>query len=429
MPNSLNVYFKDKLVGKLELKENSQNFTFNYTDSWKRDGFAISPHIGFDTVASSGTIKKFLDNLLPEGKGLEVFTLFFHITKNNTLALTREIGNETSGALSFFEDEIKQVQTSIRAIDKRELTNRIKIEDPIQLIIWDGRPRLSVAGVQNKLPIIYHEGAYSFGEGKLASTHILKFETDRQRHLVINEYICMKLAKLVNLDVAEVELQRFDEKPALLVKRFDRVRISDSEVQRVHIIDGCQALDLAPTHKYERNFGSGRDVKHIREGVSFKKLFDFSNSCKNPIKTKLSMLRWAFFNLIISNSDAHGKNISFFADPSGYHLTPYYDLVSIAMYPEFEQELSMAYGDDFSIDIRAYQIALMCQECEINQRLASKELKNMAVLLKEAVQSIDVVDVIINKDEQKFADKLLKIVLQRAEKYEDIAGEIVNIEL
>ena len=52
----------------------------------------------------------------------------------------------------------------------------------------------------------------------------------------------------------------------------------------------------------------------------------------------------------------------------------------------------------------------------------------MAILLKEAVQSIDVVAVIINKDEQKFADELLKIVLQRAEKYEDMAGEIVNIQ-
>jgi len=429
MKDSLNVYFKDTLVGKLSLEQQSQNFTFNYTDEWKRDGFAISPHIGFESSASSGTIKKFLDNLLPEGKGLEVFTLFFHITKNNTLALTREIGNETSGALCFFENEIQQVQTSIRPINKKELTNRIKIEDPIQLIIWDGRPRLSVAGVQDKLPIIYHEGSYSFGEGKLASTHILKFETDRQRHLVINEYICMKLAKLVELDVAEVELQRFDTKPALLVKRFDRVRVDESEIQRLHMIDGCQALDLAPTHKYERNYGSGRDVKHIRDGVSFKKLFEFSNHCKNPIKTKLSMLRWAFFNLLISNSDAHGKNISFFADPSGYYLTPYYDLVSIAMYSEFEQELSMAYGDDFSIDIRAYQIAQMCQECEINQRLASQELQKMAVLLQKALKKIDIEDILINKSEKAFAKELLNIISDRSKYYEQIAHQVIEIDL
>lgn len=35
------------------------------------------------------------------------------------------------------------------------------------------------------------------------------------------------------------------------------------------------------------------------------------------------------FNLIISNSDAHGKNISFFIGKSGLIITPCYDLVSV----------------------------------------------------------------------------------------------------
>ena len=414
MSSKLNVYFRDQLVGRLSLDEATQNFSFVYSDDWKKEGFVISPHIGFDSHASSGTIKKFLDNLLPEGKGLEVFSLFFHITKNNTLALTREIGNETSGALSFFEKELEDVETSVRPINRNELTNRILVEDPVQLIIWDGKPRLSVAGVQDKLPVIYHEGEYSFGEGKLASTHILKFETNRQRHLVLNEYICMKLAQKVSLDVAEVALERFEDKPALLVKRFDRVRISDDEIKRLHIIDGCQALDLAPTYKYERNLGSGKNSKHIREGVSFKKLFEFSKECKNPIKTKLSILRWAFFNLLISNSDAHGKNISFFVDRNGFELTPYYDMVSIAMYPEFEQELSMAFGDDFSVDATSKKLKDFCDECDINIRLATKELKSMSKKLLTACNEFDIGDKVIDKKEGEFVKRLLIHIKERA---------------
>ncbi len=427
MHNTLNIYYKELLVGSLRLDDQSQIFSFEYTQEWKKEGFEISPHIRFDTPTASGTIKKFLDNLLPEGKGLEVFSLFFQITKNNTLALTREIGNETSGALSFFEHKVEQVETTIRPIDLHELTNRIKIEDPIQLIIWDGKPRLSVAGVQNKLPIIYHQGTYSFGEGKLASTHILKFETYRQRHLVLNEYLCMTLAKHIGLEVAEVEIKRFDTKPALLVKRFDRKRISEEEIKRLHIIDGCQSLDLAPTHKYERNFGSAKNVQDIREGVSFKKLFDFSNQCKNPLKTKLSILQWAFYNLIISNSDAHGKNISFFVDRSGYTLTPYYDLVSIAMYPEFEQDLSMAFGDDFSVEVKAYQIVTMCQQCNINKRLAAKELKTLSNKIITAIEKLDIVHLTRDKKEQDFAQKLLKHILKRAQNFATITDEILTI--
>ena len=78
----------------------------------------------------------------------------------------------------------------------------------------------------------------------------------------------MKLAKKIGLSVADVELKRFQEHPVLMVKRFDRV-YKDNRVERLHVIDACQMLDLASSHKYERNFGSGRDVKDIREGASF----------------------------------------------------------------------------------------------------------------------------------------------------------------
>ncbi len=420
LKNSLNVYLEELQIASLRFNDKTQEFSFVYTDDWQKNGFEISPHIKFNTKNSSGSIKKFLDNLLPEGKALEVFSLFFQITKNNTLALTREIGNETSGALSFFESDKKKLQTTIRKINIKELTNRILSEDAIQLIIWDGKPRLSVAGVNDKLPIIYYNQEYSFGEGKLASTHILKFETKRQRHLVLNEYICMKLAKEVGLNTAEVEIKRFESKPALLVKRFDRKRVSDDEIKRLHIIDGCQALDLSATHKYERNFGKREDVKHIREGVSFKKLFEFSLMCKNPIKTKLSILKWAFFNLIISNADAHGKNISFFVDSFGYELAPYYDMVNISMYKEFEQDLSMAFGDDFSIDITSIGISKMCQECDINIKLAKKELQNLANSLIKKINDISFSEITISKKEDAFIDNLINSIEKRAKFYADI---------
>ena len=323
-----------------------------------------------------------------------------------------------------FHNIVKTQGTTRRKININELTDRLRVEDPIQLIIWDGKPRLSVAGVQDKLPIIYDKDGYSFGEGKLASTHILKFETNRQRHLVINEYTCMKLALEIGLDVAEVQMQRFGDKPALLVKRFDRIHIDDDQVQRLHIFDGCQALDLAPTHKYERNFGSRKDVKHIREGVSFKKLFEFSQYCKNPIKTKLSILQWAFFNLLITNSDAHGKNISFFSHTSGYQLTPYYDLVSIAMYPEFEQELSMAFGDKFDVDIRVKDIKNFCLECDINPKLASKELKHISKKLLKACDEVNLEGITINKKEQTFVKKLLEHIVERTQIFLKVSDDI-----
>ncbi len=417
MATKLNVYYKDQKVGIIQVESETETFAFAYTHDWKQHGFEISPHIPFDKPASSGSIKKFLDNLLPEGRALDIFSLFFQVTKNNTLAITREIGNETSGALTFFDDRAQSLPTTERKIKKVELTERIRTEDPVRLIIWDGKPRLSVAGVQDKLPVIYHNGEYSFGEGKLASTHILKFETDRQRHLIMNEYICMKLAKAAGLDAAEVEIKHFGDKPALLVTRFDRKRIGDKEIERLHIIDGCQALDLPPTHKYERNMGTGKRVEDIREGVSFQKLFAFSNRCQNPIKTKLQILQWAFFNLLISNSDAHGKNISFFADKNGYTLTPFYDMVCIAMYPEFEQQLSMGWGDNFDTDIQREDIEAMCQTCDINPRLAFKELKSMAKKVLKALEENSFSEMASGEEEKVFTEEMVQFLEERVRGY------------
>jgi serine/threonine-protein kinase HipA len=48
--------------------------------------------------------------------------------------------------------------------------------------------------------------------------------------------------------------------------------------------------------------------------------------------TRLGLLRWALFQYLIGNADAHGKNMSFFCNPAGLALAPCYDLVSVVQY-------------------------------------------------------------------------------------------------
>jgi serine/threonine-protein kinase HipA len=128
-------------------------------------------------------------------------------------------------------------------------------------------------------------------------------------------------------------------------------------------------------------------------------------------------LQWAFFNLLIQNSDAHGKNISFFVDKNGFELTPFYDMVSIAQYPEFEQELSMAFGDTFSTDIKQNDIEDFCKSSDIIYKLAQKELKTIATSLIKAIDAIDFLEIAIDKKEQKFIKNLLRFIKIRAESF------------
>ena len=65
----LNVYANSSLVGELTFMSPGK-CQFNYAANWLAQGFAISPHIGFQQTVSSDTLINFLKNLLPEGDAL-----------------------------------------------------------------------------------------------------------------------------------------------------------------------------------------------------------------------------------------------------------------------------------------------------------------------------------------------------------------------
>jgi serine/threonine-protein kinase HipA len=376
--SKLAVYLGKKLIAYLSLHQDQ--LLWQYTEEWKAKGFAVSPHLPLSNEISAINTNRFLRNMLPEGSAFDELLQNVRVTRSNTFALMRALGLDTPGALVLRQSEQDlPKKSSFRSITEKELISRLNNRETQGLIIWDKKPRLSVAGIQDKLNLVVKsKGQIGFGEGSLCSTHILKFEKQTRTHLVINEYLTMKLAKHCGLNVADVTLHQFGKHMALLVERFDRKSISDTEVKRRHIIDSCQALNLPPENKYERNFGSGRDVAHIRDGVSFSLLFDFANHCQNPALTKQQIVDWALFNLLVDNHDAHGKNISFYVSSKGISLAPFYDLVNIRLYPDLDHELAMAFGDEFdSNNINAYQIAAFAESCQLSPAFIAKRLKRM----------------------------------------------------
>lgn len=66
-------------------------------------------------------------------------------------------------------------------------------------------------------------------------------------------------------------------------------------------------LDLPPTYKYERPFGKGGDAAVIRSGANLPDLFTSCRLCRVPAAALRDMLNWVLFQLLIGNSDAHGK--------------------------------------------------------------------------------------------------------------------------
>jgi serine/threonine-protein kinase HipA len=431
MPETMSVFLNRKLLGAITFEGKEDRYGLEYAQAWL-DGpaYPISPHLK-PGACESEKVKRFLSNLLPEGKWLEELSVDNQISKSNIFGLIAMIGAETTGALTFQYDRFDQDlrPTEFREVSAKELTERIAQRQHVSIAKWDGKPRLSVTGVQDKLPIMIRpDGMMGFGEGDLASTHILKFGRRPDMHMMINEFICMKLAGLIKLPVAKVSLERFGE-PVLVVERFDR-QWNGERIDRLHLIDGCQMLDLPPTYKYERPFGKSGEGAKIRTGSSFTRLFKACQLCRVPARAIRDLLNWTLFQLLIGNSDAHAKNISYFVAKGGIDVAPSYDLLNIDIYgDEFEHDLAMAIGDEFGAEeVMPYDLALFCEECSLPQRQVAISLKNLCKAVLGNLGSLPMDD-IQPGGEMDFAQDLIRRITSKAERFLEIAKELPQVKL
>jgi len=402
------ITYNADVIGNL-LFENNE-FKIEYFDDWIRNGFELSPHLSFEK-SKSEDIKNFLKNLLPEGENLDDISIFLQISKYNTFSLIKEIGKDIAGAINFYENLNFVTQKQFIEIPERELENKIKNIDYENLLIWNKKVRLSIAGVGKKLPVMILNKKFGFGEGEYASTHILKFDK-KELHLVENEFLSLWLAKKVGLDVNENKIIKFDDEKVLLVKRFDREFIDDKIIKK-HIIDGTQLLNLPPEYKYQKVYGDNSVVI----GSSIAKLSEAIDKCTTePIKNKNKFLEWILFNLIIGNTDFHSKNLSFFIDKNEIKLTPFYDILNTAMYENYyDTNLAMSIGDNFDLNKIQYEdiLDLSC-DLKIKDSYVFDKLKKLMKKVEKNITKLPKKDI-----DEKFKEKYIKNILERMERFKD----------
>lgn len=393
---SLNVWAGSELVGRLAHDPQANRFSFDYAAPWLefQSRFPLSPQLPLQRPPAetaeqhSAQVRQFFENLLPEGEALDHAAQAAGTTRSNLVGLLIAIGKETAGALrvTLAEDEAApQVAADsadlLREITPQQLSERIRERENQPFSVWDGKVRLSIAGYQDKIAVYERENKWYLVEGsKLASTVIVKPVPIRKQlaSLPANEHMCMQLARRIGLDAAETHLVHVPES-VLLVRRFDRIEHEDG-VRRLHIVDGCQALGLAVSMKYERAYGDAAEVAHIREGVSFPKLFALLEQSPVPAVDKRGLLRWAIFQVLIGNTDAHGKNVSFYCDQHGLRLAPAYDMVCMAALDAgFPDVYAMAIGDAFTEnELSPYEWAHFGFLCKLPFRLVAHELEGLA---------------------------------------------------
>lgn len=159
----------------------------------------------------------------------------------------------------------------------------------------------SIGGARPKAHIIDHKKQY-----------IAKFSSQSDtRSVVKSEYVAMRLAAAVGLNVAPVRIVKVANKDVLLVERFDRIH-TPAGWQRKPMVS---ALTLFELDEMMARYASYEELAEIIR-------LDFSD----PKKTLRELYARLVFNILVGNTDDHARNHAAFWDGTQFTLTPAYDI-------------------------------------------------------------------------------------------------------
>jgi serine/threonine-protein kinase HipA len=321
---SLAVQLNDERVGTLY--EGDGLWRFQYEAAWQRSpqGFDLSPALRRSMTlhqdgGSMRPVQWYFDNLLPEEALREAVSREAGISGEDSFALLEYLGAESAGSLILINPQAtQQLPGGLRPLPDDELSRRI--QNMLRVPLSSTAPkRMSAAGAQNKLLVVYRDGALYEPTGNEASTHILKPDNASADYpaTVINEYLVMRLAQALGMPVPQVE-RRYVPEPVYIIERFDRYQDETNRTRRSHIIDACQLLNKSRISKYA--------------AATLDALAEIIQQCTNKARTRIALFQWLLYNLLVGNNDNHLKNLSFKVDREGIALSPLYDLVSTMIY-------------------------------------------------------------------------------------------------
>jgi len=315
------------------LREVAGLWSFQYAAGWLAHPrrFALSPHLPLTAAplldgASLRPVQWYFDNLLPEEGQRVLMAADARLASADAFGLLAWYGAESAGSVTLLPPEAApQAAEALRPLPDDALEARIR-QLPRAPLTRAAIKRMSLAGAQHKLAVVLQGDALFEPAGATPSTHILKPDhpDEDYPHSVINEWFVMRLARRLGLEVPDVH-RRYVPSPVYLIDRFDRVP-EGAGWQRRHVIDACQLLGLDRSFKYSQG--------------SMETLAALAQACRSPAVARSRLFSWLVFNVLVGNSDAHLKNLSFVVSDEGIQLAPFYDLLSVATYdtPAFDKQ-------------------------------------------------------------------------------------------
>lgn len=352
MTDHLAIIIDGRIMGEIR-KDKRARLTLTYDADWRQTPDAYPLSLSMPLVVAeheNAKIEPWLWGLLPDNEAiLARWGQRFQVSPRNPFALLAHVGEDCAGAIQIVQPERAdalrtQPAGQVEWLDDKDIAERIRIlrKDQAAWRIARDAGQFSLAGGQPKTAFLFENGRWGIPSGRAPTTHIVKPPIEAFDGHAENEHVCLALARALGLPAAASQVRVFDGEVAIVVERYDRVRVGDT-IRRLHQEDMCQALGLPPTGKYENEGGPG--VPPIVE-----LLRTYSS---RPIDDVWTFIQALALNWLIGGTDAHAKNYSVLIGAGGRaRLAPLYDIASTLPYDfDFKKlRLAMKIGGKYLLD-------------------------------------------------------------------------------
>jgi serine/threonine-protein kinase HipA len=390
--NELRVLVDGELLGTVAQRA-SGDLVLTYERLWQERGDSLPLSLSMPLAQrehGDRVVRPFMENLLPDSAQiLDRWARQFHVSARNPFALLAHMGEDCAGAVQFirpdrYDEVVNAGQGDIEWLTEEEVGARLRdlVEKHGTGRLPGDRGHFSLAGAQPKMPLLFDGGRWGIPSGRMPTTHILKPPAQQDLEgFDISEHLCLRLAKELGLAVAESRVQSFAGQDALVVARYDRLRIGEGRVMRLHQEDTCQSLGVSPLRKYENEGGPGpADIVTL--------LLRESDDAETDVAAFLDALA---LNWVIGGTDAHAKNYSLLLSAGSVRLAPLYDLISILPYPHRvhyrEAALAMRIDREYRVwKIRRRHWEGLAARCDLDPDPVIERVGQLAAAVPAAIE-------------------------------------------
>ena len=236
-----------------------------------------------------------------------------------------ESGSDRIGALDFQKSPTQYVPRQTQQPSLEELlTAAEKVEQGIALSPELDQALLHGTALGGARPkVLLDDGDRKF---------IAKFSSSHDLYSVVKaEFIAMRLARKVGLNVATVHLRTAMGKDVLLIERFDRVRDGDQWCRRAMM----SALTIFELDEMMAAYAS---YEKLAECIRHR--FAHSTASLHELFARM------VFNILCGNTDDHARNHSAFWDGHQLALTPAYDICPQSRTGQQASQAMLIHGSD-----------------------------------------------------------------------------------